>query len=385
MTMSTQVPAVPAGTVPRALAPDLARGAMLLAIAFAHAPLFIDGTSKSPPLAGVITDVFHFLFVNNHARPLFAFLFGYSLVQLLDRRLARGADWLGARKLLRRRGWWLVVFGLAHTALLVPIDILAGYGVAALILVPLLRRSDKALLWTAGLTLVPGTLLIGAAMWLPMSQGQRTYEVSGVAVEPGVSYAAGIVERVSVWPLALLIELLMVVPGVVLGMWAARRRFLDEPERHRPFLVRAAVLTTVVSIAGSLPAALMHAGVWADPSGAALWAAVLAQPLTGYAGGIGMAAIVALIAIRAAERRGRFTTMVESLGQRSMSMYLFQSVAFVLLFAPYALGLQDDLGRTGATLAGAATWALSLLLADVMRRAGHRGPAELLLRRLAYR
>ncbi|GAA3106830.1 hypothetical protein [Nonomuraea salmonea] len=95
MTVSTQAPAVPAGTVSRALAPDLARGAMLLAIAFAHAPLFIDGTSKSPPLAGVITDVFHFLFVNNHARPLFAFLFGYSLVQLLDRRLARGAGWVG--------------------------------------------------------------------------------------------------------------------------------------------------------------------------------------------------------------------------------------------------------------------------------------------------
>jgi uncharacterized membrane protein YeiB len=31
------------------------------------------------------------------------------------------------------------------------------------------------------------------------------------------------------------------------------------------------------------------------------------------------------------------------------------------------------------------TWLLSLVIADLMRRAGHRGPAEILLRRLAYR
>ncbi|MFC7101360.1 DUF418 domain-containing protein [Nonomuraea rubra] len=136
---------------------------------------------------------------------------------------------------------------------------------------------------------------------------------------------------------------------------------------------------------GLLPAALIQAGVWADPSSAAVWAAVLAQPLTGYAGGIGMAALVALVAIRAGRRRNRLTTMVEALGQRSMSLYLFQSIAFLVIFYPYGLGLQDDLGLAGATLVAIGTWVVSLLLADLMRRVGYRGPAEILLRRLAYR
>ncbi|GAB2934500.1 DUF418 domain-containing protein [Nonomuraea fastidiosa] len=386
MTTSQQAAATPAGTAPRALAPDLARGAMLLAIAFAHAPLFVADVAKSPAWAGALTDVFLFLFVNNHARPLFAFLFGYSLVQLLDRRLARGSDWVSVRKLLRRRGWWLVVFGLAHTVLLVPIDILAGYGVTALIFVPLLRRSDKAVLWAAGLAMVPATVMSTIGLWLPMSQGRRTYEAGSVVTGQGASYLTGLAERAGSWPFALVVELLIVIPGVLFGMWAARRRFLDQPEAHRPFLVRVAVLTTIVSIVGSLPAALMHAGVWTGAPAGVLWIAVLLQPLTGYAGGIGMAAIVALVATTAAaQRRGRLTTMVEALGQRSMTFYLFQSVAFILIFAPFGLGLQDDFGLAGATVIAALTWVLSLVLADLMRRARYRGPFENLLRRLAYR
>lgn len=77
--------------------------------------------------------------------------------------------------------------------------------------------------------------------------------------------------------------------------------------------------------------------------------------------------------------------MVEALGQRSMTFYLFQSVVFVLVFYPYGLGLQDDLGLAAATGVAALTWLGSLVLADVMRRVRHRGPAEILLRRLAYR
>ncbi|MBB6546760.1 DUF418 domain-containing protein [Nonomuraea rubra] len=385
MTTLNEAPARPRATAGRALAPDLARGAMLLAIAFAHAPLFLTDVRRGPAVLNAITDVFHFLFVNNHARPMFAFLFGYALVQLLNRQLDRsGGDWVAARKLLRRRGWWLVAIGLVHVALLVPIDILAIYGFASVVLVGLLRRRDAALLWTAGLTFVPATAIVGVGMWFPMSQGISTLTKGSIAAT-GQDFWTMAAERLTVWPFGLVVGGLAVVPGIVLGMWAARRGYLEEPERHRPFLVRATVITISGSVAGSLPAALIQAGVWADPSSAAVWAAVLAQPLTGYAGGIGMAALVALVAIRAGRRRNRLTTMVEALGQRSMSLYLFQSIAFLVIFYPYGLGLQDDLGLAGATLVAIGTWVVSLLLADLMRRVGYRGPAEILLRRLAYR
>lgn len=379
-----RTPTAPNLSPQRALAPDLARGVMLLAITFAHAPLFVTHYDRGPGLANTIASFFDTLFVANHARPLFAFLFGYSLVQLLNGRLRRGDDWVSARKLLRRRGWWLVAIGLAHVVLLVPIDILAPYGLAAVMLTGLLRRSDRALLWTAGLVLVPATAAVGAVMSFSLSQGVPTYAKASVAAA-GEGFWTLLADRVTTWPLSLPAGLLIVLPGVLIGMWAGRRRYLDEPERHRAFLVRVAVITTALSLAGGLPAALLQAGVWTDPSTPALWTAVLAQPLTGYAGGIGMAAVIALVAIAAARSRGRFTTAVEALGQRSMSGYLFQSVAFLLVFYPYGFALEDDMGLAGAMGVGAATWLASLLIADLMRRAGHRGPAEILLRRLAYR
>ncbi|GAA1670166.1 DUF418 domain-containing protein [Nonomuraea maheshkhaliensis] len=383
MTTLTQPPGPPGVATGRALAPDLARGAMLLAIGFAHAPLFVTAVDRGPAVANAITDLFHVLFVGNHARPMFAFLFGYALVQLLDRRLARGDTWVSARKLLRRRGWWLMAIGLAHTVALVPIDILAVYGFGAVLLTGLLRRGDRALLWTAGLTLIPATAVIGAVMWFPLSQGVSSYTKGSVAAG-AQGFGELLVERTLVWPFGVLSAVVTVLPGMALGMWAARRRILDEPHHHRAPLIRFAVISSVVSVAGGLPAGLLQIGVWSAPD-AAVWAAAMAQPLTGYAGGIGMAAVVALVAIRASRSRGRLTTMVEALGQRSMTFYLFQSVVFVLVFYPYGLGLQDDLGLAAATGVAALTWLASLVLADVMRRVGHRGPAEILLRRLAYR
>jgi uncharacterized membrane protein YeiB len=368
----------------RVPAPDLARGLMLLAIAFAHAPLFVVDIDRGPAVLNDLTNGFHNLFVSNHARPMFAFLFGYSLVQLLDRRTRRGSAWVDVRKLLRRRGWWLALIGFVHMAVLVPIDILAAYGISAVLLVGLLRAKDSTLLWTAGLSLAPATAMVGFAMWYPLSQGLSPIAAGSVAAGmkgPWQLFA----ERLQAWPFGLVAGVILVVPGVIFGVWAARRRLLDEPARHRRFLVNAAIVTTAVSVIGAVPVGLVQLGVWAEPSGAALWAAALAQPLTGYFGGIGMAAIIGLVAIPITRRPNSLATAVQALGQRSMSLYLFQSLVFVGVFYPYGLDLQDDLGLAGATGVALATWLVSMVIAEVMRRAGYRGPAEILLRRLAYR
>ncbi|MFC4118010.1 DUF418 domain-containing protein [Nonomuraea zeae] len=366
----------------RALAPDLARGVMLLAIAMAHAPLFVETVGRGSALANEIAGFFHLLVVHNHARPMFAFLFGYAMVQLLAAQQRRGQDWAAIRKLQRRRGWWLVAIGFAHVAVLVPIDILAVYGLAAVLLAGLLRAKDSALLWTAAITLPAATLTAGSGLWLAMSQGVSTYSQGSIAAD-GAGFLDLLATRLQGWPYVLAAGVISVVPGVLLGMWAARRRILDDPLHHRSFLTRTATITTALSVAGALPAALIQAGAWARPPGAALWLAALAQPFTGYLGGIGLAAIVGLVAIAAGRRRNRLTTAVEALGQRSMSLYLFQSVAFLAVFPSYGLGLQDDLGLAGAMGVATATWLASLGIAELMRRAAHRGPAEILLRRLA--
>lgn len=44
---------------------------------------------------------------------MFVFLSGYGLGQLADSRFAKGGDWPSVRKLLRRRGFWLLSIVLA--------------------------------------------------------------------------------------------------------------------------------------------------------------------------------------------------------------------------------------------------------------------------------
>ncbi|MFE1081383.1 DUF418 domain-containing protein [Nocardiopsis alba] len=368
-------------SAPRALAPDLARGAMLLAIAFAHAPLYVLAIDHGPLAANRIALAFHDLFVGNHARPMFAFLFGYALVQMLERRTSRGDDPADVRAMLRRRGLWLIAFGTAHL-LLVPIDILAAYGVASLVLVGLLRVRDRTLLWVGALTLIPGTLLSGLPLLLALPQGLTTFDIGALTLPAGGDTGSLYLERLPGAPIGTFVGTVLVTPGVIAGMWAARRGLLEAPERHRAFLIRAVVATMVISCLGALPSVLAQTGLWQPSTTAALWTAAMLQPLTGYFGGFGMAGAIALIALRAARTRGPLTTAVVALGQRSMTFYLFQSVAFMAVFAPIALGLHDRVGLSGALVVATLVWLVSLGAAELMRRRGLRGPAESLLRRL---
>ena len=108
-------------------------------------------------------------------------------------------------------------------------------------------------------------------------------------------------------------------------------------------------------------------------------------------GGPGYAALLGLIALRLSRSRSLRTvnaavTLLTALGQRSLSGYLFQSVAWLLLFAPYTLALGGRFGSPmlTAVTVGVLVWLASLIGAYLLDRHSNRGPAEILLRRLTY-
>jgi len=75
---------------------------------------------------------------------------------------------------------------------------------------------------------------------------------------------------------------------------------------------------------------------------------------------------------------------VRACGQRSLSCYLAQSVAFAALLPAWALGLGAQLGPGAAAVLAVGVWLVVLLVAAASDRSGVRGPAEVLLRRLTY-
>lgn len=181
------------------------------------------------------------------------------------------------------------------------------------------------------------------------------------------------------WPLMIVIS----VFPVLIGVWAARRHLLEEPLRHRTLLRRIMIAGIGASVLGGLPYALVTAELWQQGT-IATTVLFWLHLVTGYAGGFGYAAAIALLTLHL-RRRGPVTTALAATGQRSMTCYLLQSVAWVVLVPSYTLGVLPTLGDAQAVGLGAAVWLATVVIAAALHRAGfRRGPVEWFLRRVTY-
>ncbi|KAB2337989.1 DUF418 domain-containing protein [Actinomadura rudentiformis] len=389
----------------RALAPDLARGLMLLLIVLSNTAFYLyaarHGASGWHPVEGSPVDrAVQFLMIvtlDLRVYPLFAFLFGYGMMQLYLRQRAAGTGERAAVSILRRRSLWLIVFGLLHATLLMAGDILGAYGVAGLVLGWLfIRRADRTLLvW--GLVFGALTLLLaGPALWAaatgdigaygstdtpPSTEAYASGEdnpfiAARTRLETGlfVTVAGGLVS--------------VILPQFLLGFWAARRRILEEPGRHLRLLRWTAVMGITIGWLGALPAALAHVGAVDVPGAAVSETGVLSQlrEVTGIPCGIGYVACFGLIAHRmsARTRQSRPVVAVAAVGKRSLSTYLGHSLLFSPILAAWGLGLGAHMSSATMALFAVGVWLVTVAAAYALERAGRRGPAEVVLRRLMY-
>jgi uncharacterized protein len=363
---------------------------MLLLIALANVHYYVYGHSIGlrgyPRVVDGPDEVVALLqvtLVDGRAYPLFALLFGYGIVQLAWRRSAVGLPAPAVTKLVRRRGGWMILIGLVHGVLLWSGDIIGAYGLLAVLMAGLLiRGTDRTLLVTTTVGVVLVTV-ISAAAGVPVAGNPQATLPSMTLENPGSALLTRVVEWVTIGFIA---QAFSVFGAVALGAWAARRRLLDEPERHRPLLVRVAVAGIGAAILLGLPTALIVTQLWTAPPLAAVLLAGALHALGGYAGGVGYAAAFGLLAIRVAQRGGPgpVTHALQACGQRSLSCYLAQSVVFVALLPAWTLGLGDDAQLWQTALVAVGAWLVILLVAVASDRAGYRGPAEILLRRLTY-
>ncbi|MET0302902.1 MAG: DUF418 domain-containing protein, partial [Microbacteriaceae bacterium] len=201
------------------------------------------------------------------------------------------------------------------------------------------------------------------------------------------SFPASIALRMITWGTGLFSGVATLALPVVflMGILAARHRILDEPGRHLPLLRRVAIGGIAIGWAGGILQAAAHVGALPLANPAALASVHFA---TGILTGVGYAAVFGLIAHRITsrgDRRPLAARAVLALGRRSLSGYLAQSVLFVPVLAAWGLGVGAHLTSWSAMLYGIGVWLLTVVVAFVLDRAGIRGPAEVLLRRLTYR
>ncbi|GAA1076136.1 DUF418 domain-containing protein [Nocardiopsis composta] len=390
----------------RSLAPDLARGAMLLLIVASNTVFYlwaarVGPTGWHPVDGGPLDTAVQFAMITGldlRVFPLFAFMFGYGMMRLYQRQTEAGTEPRTALALLRRRGLWLLLFGFAHAALLMAGDIVGLYGILCAVLGTLfIRRGDRTLLIAAGtgLALLAGltalTYLDAAAQAAAgtVPEGPTSAELYA---SPETDLLAAALTRVETWAFSVTLSGALFSfsfhAAILLGFWAARRGVLDRPGDHLPLLRRTAVAGIAIGWAGGLPAALFHVGALDLPAAyaAETGPVFMLQVITGLPGGLGYAAAITLAAHAMPARvRGSLpVALTTAVGKRSLSCYLAHSVLFSPVLAAWGLGLGAHLGSFTVLLYAIGVWLVTAVGAYLLERAGRRGPAEAALRRLVY-
>lgn len=393
----------------RSLAPDLARGVMLLLIAIANSSWYLwghpGGLTSAHPTDGSQLDrsirAIMAIAIDGRVYPMFALLFGYGMVQFARSRTDRGIRPPEIKRMLRRRHLAMLLIGFVHAALLFAGDILGAYAVLGLILVPLFFESSVRTLKIVIGVLLGWALLtslgsIASLAWVDSmgidATGQSTpvpegFEFPGLAtLLSGVdNYLIAIAIRIGCWLIATPAVLLtgLMPAALVLGWLLARYRVLDDPARYRPQLRALAIGGIAFGWLTGIPTAFAHLGRPLLSPNLEMGYANF-HYAGGFAAGVGYAALFGLIASRSRPRPNPVARAVAAVGKRSLTCYLLQSVIFAPLLAAWGLGLGVRLNTAAVVAIAAGIWVVSIILAVILEARGARGPAEVLLRKMTY-
>ncbi|MEU5870261.1 DUF418 domain-containing protein [Glycomyces sp. NPDC047369] len=382
-------PPTPITKAERSLAPDIARGGMLLFIALANVPIHLWGMgvdqyghNTGQSAADHVALFIEQLFIADRSRPMFAILYGFGIAVMASRMFARGMETKAVRKVLRRRSWWLLAFGFLHAVFLFMGDILAPYGAMGLIALFWVHLSDKSLkkwLWGS----IAYVVLVGNVVMAYFFTG-------GAGDAPADATLPPYLEQMLIGAIASPFGTLAMVvtasffPLIIAGMMLQRAGWLNHPEEHLPQLKRVFITAMAVGPLSALPVALIAIGAWEPSLG--LWRIAVYLELTGgMFAGLGYICGFALLAhkLRGYGRKG-VPGALAAVGERSLTSYLLQSIIMAPLLTAWGFGLGEDLGYLGAFGVAFGTWAVTIVIAVLMDRAGMRGPFEVLLRRLTY-
>ena len=391
-------------------APDVARGFMLLLIALANVGSWVAGPEGLAPSTADRTWAFmSALFIDQRAYPLFALLFGFGLATMVNRRMASGIDAycqqltgglrapsaaeidqareqaaVDARRLVRRRGLWMVLFGLIHGAFF-PSEIIGTYGIVAVVFAGwFAHKHHKRQLAVCALVLVSQFEPVVLAMLF--GSGGEAAGSAPVAAPTGAgeSMASALpwfVTNVNEWFFTALGAAFttMILPAAFLGARLADTDLIAHPERHRGLLTVAGIGGLALGVLGALHQLLVPL------TSAQPWAADSALIMVlGLAGGCGWLAVLALYAggPTADNRLTGLKRLLSNVGRRSMTAYLSQTAMFAGIFviAPRLTGRSVSPGLVASAAVAVMVWLTTVVLCAVLERLGMPGPFEVLLR-----
>ncbi|HEX8193592.1 MAG TPA: DUF418 domain-containing protein [Allosphingosinicella sp.] len=353
--------------------------------------------------ADLVAWAVNFVLVDGKMRGLFSFLFGASMLLVIER--AEAKDESSARVHFRRMAW-LLLFGLTHFYFVWNGDILTGYAVVGMIAWFFWGKTNEELL-RLGIALVivqalifgMMTLGVGLAAWQASQPGASAEVLKSwadlqreIAMPDAAGLSASLALHDGSWmglarhqltqrsfdPLALLAMYGWETMAYMLfGMWGLRSGFLTgawEDARYRK--------VAAIGFAVTIPVYAVLAAIiwWSGFSALAIVACGMTAPTLFRP--VMVAAWAALI-ILLTRRGGALTGRIAAAGRAAFTNYLGTSLLMTALFYGWGLGLFGDLRRIELLIVVAAMWAVMLLWSKPWLERFQYGPFEWLWRSLA--
>jgi uncharacterized protein len=370
--------------IKRDVAPDVLRGFALLGILVVNIQFM--GLSSAEGARGDWTLGFAngsatFLIASIFAGKfylLFSFLFGYSSNYIIRGEPANRTRWI-------KRCLVLIALGALHFTFLWHGDIIFIYGVFGLLLIPFFFRADQTLkIWTRVVFLASSTLilLVGALVYIseryfPEESYQALMDSKLDEVLLNGTFQDSISARLELWiyniTTGIFLQGGLAFAAFLLGLRLARSQFLSSPidtKKNSKLMKIGLLLGAPIQIVSA--AMLVSNEQSAEPSEAihvlALFISFIAAPLLSMF-------YVGLIR-KLVEEKPHLVIWIKPAGKVSLTIYISQSVITSMIFAPWGLGLFQDLDTWQVLLLAFGIWLLLVYLASIWLKRFKQGPLE---------
>jgi uncharacterized protein len=331
----------------------------------------------------------NFVLFDGKMRGLFSFLFGASMLLVIERAEAKGEN---AAAVHYRRMLWLLAFGLAHLWLVWHGDILAHYALMGMIAYGLRGLPIERLL-ALGVVLVLATTVIFAALPGAIHAGHELQELNQMMGVPPASeiarelalyrgdYAGILRARFAEHAATPLVLLWFFGPETLAYMlfgMAGLRSGMLRGEWSRARYLRWLLICWGIALPlyGALAGYQIAAGFSLFSVAFGGW--MLATPLRPL-----MIAGWACLILLLARPGGALTARLGAAGRMAFTNYLATSLIATTLFYGYGLGWFGHLFRWQLYLVVAGLWAMMLLWSKPWLERFRFGPFEYLWRSLA--
>jgi uncharacterized protein len=327
--------------------------------------------------------LFNFVFFDGKMRGLFSFLFGASILLVIDRAAASGQS---PARVHYSRMFWLLVLGLLHYFLIWHGDILALYAPVGMVAF-LYRRAKVEKLVASGIILLAVQFALFAAITIadPPELAQSVGVLDPQRLQEALALHRGpyldlVTATLGQWqgPITSVVFFGWETLGYMLfGMAALRSGFLTGGWRPGSYR-KLAMIGFGIGVPIYLVLAWLEMRSGFDPKVVAGLSEVATVPIRPL-----MIVAIAALVILLTRRGGALVDRIAAAGRAAFSNYLGTSILMTFIFYGWGMGYFGKLPRIELWIPVLAAWALMLIWSKPWLDHFRYGPFEWLWRSLA--